>query len=106
MSVTQTARCIRATAIHDGVVEASGDALTSQLRDFAQGEVLSVDASQLFEEVGAILQGVFHVSAAGEAYDLVAGEGIVIPRGEPRQWTCTEGPGVLYRCTTRLEPEA
>ena len=52
---------------------------------------------RLGEEVGAILEGDFRVDAAGETYELTAGEAILIPPDEMRTWTCQSKRGVLYR---------
>lgn len=81
--------------------QAAGDRLIARLRTFAAGETIGETEGDLFEEVGAVVQGAFHIAAAGEDYDLSAGEGIIIPPGEPREWRCTEGPGLLYRVQTR-----
>jgi quercetin dioxygenase-like cupin family protein len=51
----------------------------------------------LGEEVGAILEGSFHIETSEESFELVKGEAIIIPPGEPRRWTCRDDRGVLYR---------
>lgn len=82
---------------------ASGDHLDAVLRSFAAGETLTGTEGALFEEVGAVIEGEFHVEAAGESYDLAAGEGIVIPPDEPREWRCDSARGgLLYRVLVRV----
>lgn len=83
----------------------SGDAFELQLRTFKQGEIVEGGLPNLGEEVGAILEGSFAVDAAGEHYELIAGEAIVIPPHEPRQWRCLSASGVLYRVVVRLHAE-
>lgn len=83
----------------------SGDKFELQLRTFKQGEIVEGGLPNLGEEVGAILEGSFAVDAAGEQYELSAGEAIVIPPHEPRQWRCLSATGVLYRAVVRLNAE-
>lgn len=83
----------------------SGDKFELQLRTFKQGEIVEGGLPNLGEEVGAILEGSFAVDAAGEQYELSAGEAIVIPPHEPRQWRCLSAAGVLYRAVVRLNAE-
>ena len=87
----------------DGDVEASlrGDAFDVSLRRYTLDETREGGLDGLGEEVATVLSGQFDVDAAGEQYTLVSGEGIIIPRGEPRLWRCTSVEGVLYRAIVR-----
>lgn len=85
------------------MTSAIGGHLEARLRRFAGGEELNESGDTLFEEVAAVIEGAFHVDAAGESYDLSAGEGIVIPPGEPRAWRCdADEGGLLYRVLVRV----
>jgi mannose-6-phosphate isomerase-like protein (cupin superfamily) len=88
---------------HDGAT-LSGETFDVALREYIQGEISTGGLDGLGEEVATILSGSFDVDAAGEHYSLSPGEGIIIPPGEPRQWTCTSGTGLLYRAVTRAVP--
>ncbi|NYE24758.1 hypothetical protein [Pigmentiphaga litoralis] len=81
--------------------DATGKAFDVAIRVFAEGETVSADADAIGEEVAAVLEGQFHVDAAGESYDLARGEAIVIPEFEARTWRCTSARGVLYRVLVR-----
>ncbi|EQB15079.1 MULTISPECIES: cupin domain-containing protein [Novosphingobium] len=91
------------TPVHGAPTSGGGDHLEAALRRFVNGETLSPHDDHAFEEVAAVLEGEFHVEAAGEVYDLSTGEGIVIPPGEPREWRCDgENGGLLYRVLVRV----
>ena len=62
----------------------------------SKGDIIE-DSDSICEEVSAILEGTFYVEAEDEAYELSAGEGIVVPPGKDRAWRCTSNRGVLYR---------
>ena len=108
------AHCQRIAA--GGVTAARGDdAMPGGTKYAAQGAAFDVSievlelggqieaaAGMSGEEVGAILEGTFTISAADELYRLSVGEGIIIPPGEPRIWVCTSKRGVLYRAVTRI----
>lgn len=81
--------------------DATGKAFDVAIRVFAEGETVSAGADTVGEEVAAVLEGQFHVDAAGESYDLARGEAIVIPESEARAWRCTSARGVLYRVLVR-----
>lgn len=102
--MTQALHCIPMTQGDDPAVHgASGDHLDLALRRFSAGEALAGAEDALFEEVGAVVEGEFHIDAAGESYDLAKGEGILIPPGEPRVWRCTSPQGgLLYRVLVRV----
>lgn len=70
---------------------------------FLQGEGVGDEAGVAGEEVATVLSGEFRIEAAGEAYELSVGEGIVIPPREVRRWTCLSSQGALYRAVTRLD---
>lgn len=90
------------TPTGDAPTSGKGDHLEAALRRFAAGEIIAPGEDNPFEEVAAVLEGEFHVEAAGEVYDLSQGEGIVIPPGEPRAWRCdAPGGGLLYRVLVR-----
>lgn len=82
-----------------------GDALDINLRQYRRGEATQGGLDGLGEEVATVISGEFDVDAAGEHYRLTPGEGILIPRGEPRKWTCTSAEGVLYRAVVRGGPQ-
>ena len=85
------------TGADPGAVYAtSSDSFDVAIRVMGADERLAAPAA-LPEEVGAILQGIFRIETSEETIDLVAGEAIIVPPGEPREWTCLEGRGVLYR---------
>jgi quercetin dioxygenase-like cupin family protein len=87
-------------------LEASGRDLEILIRRFVQGEVLDIEAGAVGEEVMAVLEGEFHLSAAGEEYALSMGEGAIIPSAEARAWRCDSQRGVLYRAVVRqIAPE-
>ncbi|MDH4872016.1 hypothetical protein [Pseudomonas sp. BN515] len=86
-------------------VALEGDALRVALRNFRQGERIEGGLDCLGEEVGVVLEGAFEVSAAGEHYHLVAGEGIVIPPEEARSWVCASETGALYRVMVKQDHE-
>lgn len=103
------------TAARSGEVARSGDVVPGGTKYAAQGAAFDVSIEVLElggqieapagtsgEEVGAILEGTFTICAADERYRLSAGEGIIIPPGEPRIWVCTSNRGVLYRAVTRI----
>lgn len=79
---------------------ARGSALDVSIRVLTHGERIEAAAGSVGEEVAAILEGSFSVTAADEHYELSVGEGIIIPPREPRTWICTSGRGVLYRALT------
>lgn len=81
---------------------AQGAAFDVSITVLGLGEQIEAAAGTSGEEVAAILEGMFTVSAADELYNLSAGEGIIIPPGEARIWVCTSGRGVLYRVVTRV----
>lgn len=91
--------------VAQGQTALCGDKFNLQLQTFSQGEGVEGGMPTLGEEVGAILQGTFAVDAAGEHYQLSAGEAIVIPPNEPRAWRCLSSTGVLYRAVVRLDDE-
>jgi quercetin dioxygenase-like cupin family protein len=91
--------------VEESQVALSGDKFELKLQNFIQGESVEGGMPTLGEEVGAVLEGTFSVDAAGEHYDLCAGEAIVIPPNEPRAWRCTSASGVLYRAVVRLDAE-
>lgn len=78
-----------------------GDMFDIALRTYSMNECSEGGLDGLGEEVATVLTGQFDVDAAGEQYTLVPGEGIIIPRGEPRRWCCTSNEGQLYRVVTR-----
>jgi len=84
----------------------SGERLAAGLRRFVVDEEIATEDGDLFEEVAAVIEGAFHVVAAGEAYDLSVGEGIIIPPGEPRRWRCTVAPGLLYQVHAHRDAKA
>lgn len=90
------------TEAESGKTGLSGDKFELQLRTYTEGEIVEGGLPDLGEEVGAILEGSFAIDAAGEHYELSAGEAIVIPPHEPRQWRCQSATGVLYRAVVRL----
>jgi mannose-6-phosphate isomerase-like protein (cupin superfamily) len=53
------------------------------------------------EEMGAALEGRFVLTCGEETHELAAGQGILIPAGEPRQWRLMSETGVLYRVWRR-----
>lgn len=95
--------CVVTTPLQPSSSEASlrGDAFDVSLREYRQGEASQGGLDGLGEEVATIVSGEFDVDAAGEHYRLTPGEGIIIPRGEPRRWTCVSEQGVLYRVVVR-----
>lgn len=89
-----------------GAVQAvTGDLFDLSLASYRQGEVARALPRGLGEEVATVLEGEFDVDAAGEQYRLTPGEGILIPRGEPRRWQCVSASGTLYRAVLRADQE-
>lgn len=75
-----------------------GDVLAVELRRWHAGEAVTIDQPrELREEMGAILSGRYELVCGDERYELAAGDGIVIPPGEPRTWRSLSDDGVLYR---------
>lgn len=83
---------------------AQGSDLDVSVKVFAGQETLTSAAAPHEEEVAAVLEGSFRVEADDETYDLVAGEGIMIPPATARSWRCTSSRGVLYRVLTLSQP--
>lgn len=105
MSLTNCIVTEPLASIAEGQAALGGDKFDLKLQTFAQGETVEGGLPSLGEEVGAILEGTFEVDAAGEHYELTAGEAIVIPPHEPRAWRCVSDKGVLYRAIVRLTEE-
>lgn len=80
---------------------ASGQSLDIEIRVMNRGEQIRRDAGTTGEEVAAVVDGEFVVEAADEHYRLSTGEGIIIPPGEARLWTCETSRGTLYRVVNR-----
>lgn len=80
---------------------ASGESLDIEIRVMRQGEQLWRDAGTTGEEVAAVVDGEFTIEAADERYRLSRAEGIIIPPGEARRWTCETSRGTLYRVVNR-----
>jgi quercetin dioxygenase-like cupin family protein len=78
-----------------------GEHLSVGIGVYRQGETVVAPDNGLGEEVATVLEGEFRVDAAGERYELLPGEGIVIPPREPRTWICLSERGVLYRVLTQ-----
>lgn len=53
--------------------------------------------SGVAEEMAAVLEGRFALVCGGETLEFVAGEGVLVPRGEERAWQLLSERGVLYR---------
>ncbi len=73
-----------------------GDSFDVTIQVLAAGEHPAAPP-MLGEEVGAVLEGSFRIQTSEESFELVKGEAIIVPPGEPRQWTCRADRGVLYR---------
>lgn len=82
-----------------------GSALNVAVKVFKHEECLHAEASQNEEEVATVLEGVFHIQAGDEKYDLTVGEGIIIPPDTNRLWRCTSNKGVLYRVLTQTQSQ-
>jgi mannose-6-phosphate isomerase-like protein (cupin superfamily) len=75
-----------------------GVVLAVELRHWAGGETLDVrERTELCEEMGAVLEGRYELLCGDERYELAAGDGILVPPGEPRTWRVLSEAGVLYR---------
>ncbi len=83
-----------------------GEHLSISIAVFRQGQQSEAAPQPQGEEVATVLEGVFLVEAAGERYELVPGEGIIIPPREPRSWTCQSERGALYRVLVSLDNPA
>lgn len=86
--------------------EAKGSALDVSVKVFAEHETLNAAPAVHEEEVATVLEGSFRIDADDESYELVVGEGIMIPPNTARTWRCTSPRGVLYRVLTLSQPEA
>lgn len=79
----------------------AGTDLDAELKNWPKGTV-EVSASDLApEELGAVLGGQFELTCGDEKYVLKPGDGLLIPRGEPRVWRVLSEEGVLYRVRHR-----
>ncbi|MFJ1258280.1 cupin domain-containing protein [Cupriavidus sp. CuC1] len=78
-----------------------GEAFDMGLHRLEQAQSLAAAKDEAGEEVATVLDGTFRIDAAGETYVLSSGEGIIIPSGAPRVWTCTSIRGTLYRVINR-----
>ena len=75
-----------------------GAVLAVELRHWASGERLEVrQRAELREEMGAVLEGRYELVCGDERYELEAGDGILVPPGEPHSWRVLSDGGVLYR---------
>jgi len=102
--VEQTKHCQQvsvACQTDSSITSTSGDAFDISIHTMRAGETAGCDAFAAGEEVGAVLSGQFTIVAADEQYQLSRGEGIIIPAGEPRLWTCDSPDGQLYRVVNR-----
>lgn len=84
---------------------ASGDAFDVSIVTMREGDSVAFEPDSQGEEVGAVISGQFSVDAAGERYQLSRGEGIIIPSGAQRTWTCDSPDGRLYRVVNRTSLE-
>jgi mannose-6-phosphate isomerase-like protein (cupin superfamily) len=75
---------------------AKGQVLATELRRWHSGEQREQTGP---EEVGAVLEGHFELRCGDERHELAAGQGILIPAGEPHVWQILSDTGVLYRVT-------
>lgn len=82
-----------------------GTALDINVRVFAKNDTLHAAPNVKEEEIATILEGVFHIQADDESYELTVGEGIIIPPETDRVWTCLTPRGTLYRVLTLDQPE-
>jgi mannose-6-phosphate isomerase-like protein (cupin superfamily) len=62
----------------------------------ARGDAIAA-VSGTAEEMGAVLEGRFTLVCGEESHSLSVGDGILVPRGEPRSWRLDSDHGVLYR---------
>jgi quercetin dioxygenase-like cupin family protein len=77
--------------------QTKGRDLAVELRRWSEGQIFDVvAASELGEEMGAVLEGRFELACGDERYELGAGSGILVPENEPRTWRALSD-GVLYR---------
>src|SRR5690606_29007055 len=89
------------TSVNPSVARSRGDAFDVSIHAMQAGETVSCEVLKAGEEVGAVLSGQFTIVAADERYQLARGEGIIIPTGAARIWTCDSAEGRLYRVVNR-----
>jgi quercetin dioxygenase-like cupin family protein len=83
--------------------QTSGRDLVVELRQWRDGETLDVAASP-GDELAAVLGGRFEIRCGDECYVLDAGNGILVPRGEPHRWRALSNAATLYRVTSLVPP--
>ncbi|WP_025373888.1 cupin domain-containing protein [Advenella mimigardefordensis] len=93
------------TNTSSAVARSRGDAFDVSIHTMQVGETVTCEALVAGEEVGAVLSGQFTIVAADEHYQLSRGEGIIIPPGAARTWTCDSAEGRLYRVVNRASLE-
>lgn len=79
-----------------------GRHLVVELRRWTRDDIDTLAPPRaLGEELAAVLEGEFELVAGDERHVVAAGNGMLIPPGEPRTWRLRSEAGVLYRVFLR-----